>query len=449
MDRNQQHIDDRVAATRALAKAKAIAVDAKKTVNHGHVEVDALRATCKDTKHLTAKIMSNPITFRIVQVTVCVCQAVRDQHAVHTEMMHTKRGSFEFSTSMARGSYEKVLSDTCGFFSSRACLLQCGFEVPPPQGKATAQYFDWDAFPHKDDNDMAKLMLTPTLHIICFRGITSMTYKRGLAEVFFGLVDPTPGIKAATLKYLQSVWEGLEWTESIMHMASAVVNRLNKLIWPRSDWIRSVLIVLSELGFNFVSTWLNELLRGLAGGVVTTEICERVFNTFRDSEWETKSSLIEAGTRWTRAVGSRIVQDFDRGVPPVTNAVRTALADIGKVQVHKNTFKHNSSPFSFGEEKLKEMTGKQTWPSATPAAFANTAIGTTCLVNAFRDASKLRNAYMSLLAVVGWILRPQLACVEVGFYTCMSGDRTWRARSQIACSCAGCVQVVYLRQRAC
>ena len=265
----------------------------------------------------------------------------------------------------------------------------------------------------------------------------------------FWLVDPTPGIKAATLKYLQSVWEGLEWTESIMHMASAVVNRLNKLIWPRSDWIRSVLIVLSELGFNFVSTWLNELLRGLAGGVVTTEICERVFNAFRDSERKIKSSLIEAGTLWTRAVGSRIVQDFDRGVPPVTNAVRTALADIGKVQVHTNTFKHNSSPFSFGEEKLKEMTGKQTWPSATPAAFANTAIGTTCLVNAFRDASKLRNAYMSLLAVVGWILRPQLACVEVGFYTCMSGDRTWRARSQIACSCAGCVQVVYLRQRAC
>ena len=98
------------------------------------------------------------------------------------------------------------------------------------------------------------------------------------------------------------------------------------------------------------------------------------------------------------------------------NAVRTALADIGKVQVHKNTFKHNSSPFSFGEEKLKEMTGRQTWPSATPTAFANTAIGTTCLVNAFRDASKLRNAHMSLLAVVGWILRPQIACVEVGFY---------------------------------
>ena len=104
--------------------------------------------------------------------------------------------------------------------------------------------------------------------------------------------------------------------------------------------------------------------------MVTTEICERVFNTFRDSERKTKSSLIEAGTLWTRAVGSRIVQGFDRGVPPVTNAVRTALADIGKVQVHKNTFKHNSSPFSFsfGEEKPKGMTGKQTWPSATPAA---------------------------------------------------------------------------------
>ena len=240
-------------------------MDVKKTVKHGNVEVDALRATCKDAKHPTAKIMSNPITFRIVQITVCVCQAVRDQHAVHTEMMHTKRGSFEFSTSMARGSYEKVLSDTCGFFSSRPCLLQCGFEVPPPQDKAVANDFDWDAFPHKDDNGMAKLMLTLILQILCFRGITSMTYTRGLAKVFFGRVDPTPGIKAATLKYLQSVWEALEWAEGIMHMDSAVVSFLDKLIWPRSDWIRSVLTVLSEYGFKFVPKWLNELLRGLAG----------------------------------------------------------------------------------------------------------------------------------------------------------------------------------------
>ena len=221
-------------------------MDVKKTVNHGNVEVDALRATCKDTKHLTAKIMSNPITFRIVQITVCVCQAVRDQHAVHTEMMHTKRGSFEFSTSMARGSYEKVLSDTCGSFSSRACLLQCGFEVPPPQDRAVAHDFDWGAFPNKDDNDMAKLMLTLILQIPCFRGITSMTYKRGSAKVFFGLVAPTRGIRAAPLMHLKSVWEALEWAAGRMHMDSAVVNCFNKLIWPRSDWIRSVLIVLSE-----------------------------------------------------------------------------------------------------------------------------------------------------------------------------------------------------------
>ncbi len=147
MGRSQQHIDDMVTANRALAKAKAIAVGVKKTVTYGHVEVDALRATGTDTKHLTARIMANPITFRIVQITVCVCQAVRDQHAVHTEMMHTKRGSFEFSTSMARGSYEKVLSDTCGFFPSPSCLLECGFKVPPPQDNATANDFGWDAFP--------------------------------------------------------------------------------------------------------------------------------------------------------------------------------------------------------------------------------------------------------------------------------------------------------------
>ena len=112
---------------------------------------------------------------------------------------------------------------------------------------------------------MAKLMLTLILQILCFRGITSMTYTRGLAKVFFGRVDPTPGIKAATLKYLQSVWEALEWAEGIMHMDSAVVSFLDKLIWPRSDWIRSVLTVLSEYGFKFVPKWLNELLRGLAG----------------------------------------------------------------------------------------------------------------------------------------------------------------------------------------
>ncbi len=62
------------------------------------------------------------------------------------------------------------------------------------------------------------------------------------------------------------------------------------------------------------------------------------------------------------------------------------------------------------------MAGTQIWPDSTPAAFANTARGTTCLVNAFRDASKLRNAYMTLPAIVSWIMRPQLACVEVGFY---------------------------------
>ena len=223
LDRSQQNIDDGVAATRALAKAKAIAVDVKKTVKHGNVEVDALRATCKDTRHLTAKIMSNPITFRIAQITVCVCQAVRDQHAVHTEMMHTKRGSFEFSTSMARGSYERVLSDTCGFSPSRACLLQCGLEVPPPQDKAVANDVDWDAFPHRDDNDMAKLMLTFVLQECCLRGLTALAYTPGLAKVCFGLFDHAPGKSAGTLKPLQPVCESFVCAASLKHLDSAGV----------------------------------------------------------------------------------------------------------------------------------------------------------------------------------------------------------------------------------
>jgi hypothetical protein len=417
LTRNQQEIVEKVKLAKALAKAEKLAVDIKKSVKTGNVEVDALRSTCKNSKHLTGKIMANALTNRICHLIVLVVGAVRDMHARHTEMMPTKRGSFEFSTSMARGDYEKVLANTCALFSSVACLRKAGFEEPPPPDRAARVGFSWAESGFEDDNVMSTLFLNMIVLTCGYRGITAMTYQFGLPKVFSGLVDRTASVRQNTLRHLQNVWEALAWAERLALVDKDVRSFLFKLVWPRSDWIRSVLIVLSEYEFKHVPTWLSKQLKSLAEGIVTTEICEVMFNNYRDAERKVKSAMVTASTLWTRAVGSKTVEGYDRASPPITNVVKNTVADMGKVKVNNNTFKHNASPFSFGEDQLRLLLGQKTWPSANPSGFADAALGTSCLAGSMRDGERLRESYKSLLAEVTWVLKPRSAVqVPIGFY---------------------------------
>lgn len=149
LERRQRDIAAKVVLTKALAKAKAIATDIKKTTQHGNVEVDVLRSTCKESMHLVAKVLANCRTYRLVKIIVAWTGPIRKELSECVEMMHTRRGTREYNTTLCVGAYEDVLREVASKLTDRDVLMECGFVEPPPEYIINSVGFSWDDFDHQ------------------------------------------------------------------------------------------------------------------------------------------------------------------------------------------------------------------------------------------------------------------------------------------------------------
>jgi hypothetical protein len=99
-------------------------------------------------------------------------------------------------------------------------------------------------------------------------------------------------------------------------------------------------------------------------------------------------------------------------LPRVTNAIKRNLpkSTEKRTHIHASTFKHNAVEFSLGEDALKELSGRRTWPSLSPKAWAEVSIGTHLLYEAgrIRCAALIHNSWMALLAIPGWVIQKRL-----------------------------------------
>lgn len=146
--------------------------------------------------------------------------------------------------------------------------------------------------------------------------------------MFVLLVSPAKSVREACLNQLEKIWNWLQDAEQRALSDAKVAKLVHELEWPRWVWPREVLIMLAEFSFAHVPVDVTRCVMDFATGLLHTEMNESAFNTLREHERLSPSSILGCASAWTALQRSSLASDHDRPAAKVTEAAKQQAAKL-------------------------------------------------------------------------------------------------------------------------
>lgn len=231
------------------------------------------------------------------------------------------------------------------------------------------------------------------------RLMSPMAYSHWLPGKFASLLHPTAADEeAGAYDPIKDWWHTLLGLETGMHRDKERADFIGTLVFPLLQWVRELLVLLSESNFAPRED-VDEEIRLWLGGFLTTKPCEDMFNSMTELGATLKGGVMSETSTWHRQVTATILQDADR---PDLSISASAEAKTSSVKhIPKHIFDATLAPpqCSLGDETLATLAGDPpSWPSPSPLVLKQAPVAWEAAVQLGGNFSEVRKLWHSLLA---------------------------------------------------
>lgn len=243
------------------------------------------------------------------------------------------------------------------------------------------------------------------------------------------LVSDDPQARSQALRFCEGSFLALEEAEREALTQPALRDVLRQLLWPRSSWIRELLIGLGEAEWQATPDDIRVAVESMFRGPGGSKDSEDTFNVLRRCASKTSTGGLQRATQWHRSIHSSILEEAGKKQPE-----RLAADMIGvSGKVPSSCFDARSSDFSLGDDAMDKYLGGKWGAAPSPAAWLGTPLAHHALVWAERDWQKLLRTWLSCLLMVGTAIvhyddlvsDSVLIVIKVGAH----GAYCWKARA--------------------
>jgi hypothetical protein len=208
--------------------------------------------------------------------------------------------------------------------------------------------------------------------------------------------------------------------------------------WPAWQWVRELLVSLSEFDFKVVPPDVADACRAKWHGFQQTVIIEDAMQMFEGVSHESKNKMLCRSQRWRRLQVSPILSEYNRDEVVVPESI---AADAAR-KLPKTAFEPKHREFSLGAEKLKGISDPA-WQSPSPQAFDAVPLSILALRHFNGDWHKLEGAWLSLLVPEGRLIyKPKQCYMGIALCTSKFGFLHWGLKEHIK-SARGNIRLIF------
>lgn len=351
--------------------------------------VDALRRSCKNNIHMSAKILGTPSIRMLTGMCLFVVRPARLAFGTMLKDVKTQSGCVRWWAAMANKEWIQELLDDVNSLCSEDNIRLARY--------STAE--------HDVDTNVGELCARYHLDFVIStlgcRLVTLTSFSFTLPNYFGALLSEKPMAVDECLRNLAAWWDKLQELEAAGKGNPFFCKFAQGCVWPMLSWCREVLVILSEYDFKEVPEWLAlQYLLPWARGFHGTSLSEDGFQLLRRSEGVAETRRLGRTKRWAILANSSLLQDYDRSPPPITLVVRQAAG--ASQGFPKKMFEAASCKTSLSKEELNEVVSGRATPS--PESFAELHCAWMAALQV-QHITDLQKAWLSAMMQKGTIVK--------------------------------------------
>lgn len=352
------------------------------------------RGSCKNSLHLTCRILGDRVIRRVHRGMVRLLGPVRKFHGESLVMGKTVAGCVNLKLDMARGEWHRVSAETFEMFLSASFAEELEF-LDPERGP-------YEESEHAGDDMVLQALFSYLCENVGGTELTNMHYMAIPPYVLVGLVGK--GVqRAATLAQLSGLWDIMCAFEEKMHEAPSLKRVHTDLVFLHDHWFRELMVPLHEVGFKEVPDFVYGAVHDFAKSWLGTKITEDAHNVLRDKIRHSKSNTMCPKERWHKCVASPLLQDCDRQEVSITGAAKQIVTK----KVLEGTFEWvGTEKFSLGLDVLRALgDSNPSWPTMSPTTCREMPMAWKSVSSAAPEFAEVSNTWVALLLEPGHLVK--------------------------------------------
>ena len=362
---------------------------APKTMKSSNDNLKAGRQSSSGAMDFVVRIWSNRFKFKLATVIGCLAGPVNDNFAERLRVMRKTGSMVQHLIGLASGVIpQRVAGQVFGHVQSPELLR--ALEIDVADGR------DIDAFAAKENAILFKRILILATNLVKYWLLAVLHEMMSLPEMFVLLLSDDEALRKRGLEHAQRLEGWMRSGEALAHRNSFVDGLMKNWHWPRLQWVREILVSLSEFGFRCVPPDVYQACEGRFFGFNQTVIIENAMQMFEAISHDSKNRMVCRKQRWRTLQTTHLLEDYDH--TPIVPSL-DAAEHVGP-KLHKSFFEPKHREFSLSSENLRGISAPS-WSSPSPQTWDAVPLIVLALEHMDGDWTKLEHLWPSLLVPEG------------------------------------------------
>jgi hypothetical protein len=251
-------------------------------------------------------------------------------------------------------------------------------------------------FAAKENAILFKRILILATNLVKYWLLAVLHEMTSLPEMFVLLLSDDEALRKRGLERAQRLEGWMRSGEALAYGNSFVDGLMKNWHWPRLQWVREILVSLSEFGFRCVPPDVYQACEGRFFGFNQTVIIENAMQMFEAISHDSKNRMVCRKQRWRTLQTTHLLEDYGR--TPIVPSL-DAAEHVGP-KLHKSFFEPKHREFSLSSDNLRAISAPS-WSSPSPQSWDAVPLIVLALEHMDGDWTKLEHLWRSLLVPEG------------------------------------------------
>lgn len=393
-------------------------IAARLSVAAGREQVRKSREKAGNTLRVVANLLAKDLNCMLWRAMCVLPSPLERFFSEVVTMVKSQRSVTHLVLGLSKGSLLEVVREQLTWVGSEGFAAVAG--SPPTIASTITEH------QQKQEQVLLSSMWSYTLHLCGALSLASMGFDMPPFS-FLRLISPSAEEKRDALNYHKNAWQALEKAEELARDHSHCAELVSSALVGLQQFNREVFVLLLEAEWQEVPDLVHSMVSEFSRSWFSSLICEEGFNECRRIAGKSRTGRMEPASAYHAvAIGSTLLDSFDRKAVPITEAARAA-ASCGKVPT--SVFGMGKLESTLGSGALDRLqSSAPDWPNLSPGSLRLAGAAWRCIVQSAGCVDTIARSFLSLLPTPGTLVahnahkRALLVLQSTPF-----GFLTWRA----------------------
>lgn len=391
------------------------------TMKHSNAVLKKERQSSSGSMDFVVKIFSDRFKYKAAMLIEWLAKPITEHLAEALHTHHDKDKAWKLEASLCAGGAWQVASTVFQRLQDPRILRVLEADTTKPGGEE-------DSAEEREFTILAARGLGLAWRLAKYWTLAHLQHIASLPDAFCLLLCETGSKEMHMgLSRAKELFEYMRSGEQLAPSSTFVEGVLKSWGWPSWQWVREILVSLSEFDFEIVPPDVARACQAKWHGFQQTVIIEDAMQMFEGVSHESKNKMLCRAQRWRRLQISSIMDEYSR----TTVEVPASIADDAARKLPKETFEPKNREFSLGAEKLKGLSDPA-WSSPSPQTVDAVPLSILALRFFEGDWLALDGAWMSLLVPEGrMIFKPKRGYMGIALCASKFGFLHWGLKKHV------------------